>query len=44
MKIKDFASAIRYLLISGRGEEAFLTAQQYNQMEIFSQVVGRYFA
>ncbi|GAV05730.1 hypothetical protein RvY_15811 [Ramazzottius varieornatus] len=40
MKIKDFASAIRYLLISGRGEEAFLIAQQYNQMEIFSQVVG----
>ncbi|OQV14446.1 WD repeat-containing protein 19 [Hypsibius exemplaris] len=40
MKMKDFASAIRYLLISGRGEEAFLTAQQYQQMDIFAKVVG----
>ena len=40
MKTKDFASAIRYLLISGRGEESFLAAQQYQQMDIFTKVIG----
>ncbi|XP_055339599.1 WD repeat-containing protein 19-like isoform X2 [Paramacrobiotus metropolitanus] len=40
MKLKDFPSAIRYLLISNRGEEAFLTARQFNQMDVFAQVIG----
>lgn len=39
-KIGDFASAIQFLVLSQRNNDAFLLAQEHNQMEQYAEIIG----
>lgn len=39
-KIGDFASAIQFLVLSRRNDDAFLLAQEHNQMEQYAEIIG----
>ena len=39
-KIGDFASAIQFLVLSHRNDDAFLLAQEHNQMEQYAEIIG----
>ena len=39
-KIGDFASAIQFLVMSRRNDDAFLLAQEHNQMEQYAEIIG----
>ena len=39
-KIGDFASAIQFLVLSRCNEDAFLLAQEHNQMEQYAEIIG----
>ncbi len=39
-KIGDFASAIQFLVLSHCNDDAFLLAQEHNQMEQYAEIIG----
>jgi len=40
MKIKDYSSAIRFIVVSKANQEAFAMAKAHNQMELYADIIG----
>ena len=40
MKIKDYTSAIKFIVVSKCNQEAFEMAKAHNQMELYADIIG----
>lgn len=40
MKIKDYSSAIRFIVVSKANHEAFTMAKAHNQMALYADIIG----
>lgn len=44
LKVADFSAAIRFLVLSRCNEEAFRLAQTHNQMDLYAEIIGKFYS
>lgn len=42
LSLKDYGSAIHFLVLSHCNDEAFQLAQQHGQMEVYADIIGQF--
>ena len=42
LSLKDYGSAIHFLVLSHCNDEAFQLAQQHEQMEVYADIIGQF--